>query len=273
MILNRLKLFIRNSKFDYLFLLPVRVKQSMGFTLRTLQVSIKWIFTSREYTNYTYEISARNIVHLAWFVSLITKKDISEIEDYFSEISVGSEFDKYLRMQQMKSKFGKNDSGSHRIGRRLAWYATVRALKPLLVVETGTDKGLGSLVIAEALKKNGKGKLISIDNNPGSGILIGKRHDGILDMQIDDSLNAIHNLSFVDVFIHDSNHSEIHEYKEYEAIFERLTTNGIVLSDNAHASDALEQWSRLQNRQFLYFNEIPSNHWYPGASFSASIDK
>ena len=33
-------------------------------------------------------------------------------------------------------------------GRRLGWYALVRALKPRTVVETGADKGLGSCVLA-----------------------------------------------------------------------------------------------------------------------------
>jgi predicted O-methyltransferase YrrM len=42
-------------------------------------------------------------------------------------------------------------------------YAVVRALKPKVVVETGTHKGFSALMIAQALKENEVGHLYTID--------------------------------------------------------------------------------------------------------------
>lgn len=43
-------------------------------------------------------------------------------------------------------------------------------------METGIEKGLGSLVLAEAPLKNGAGRLITIDMEPSVGLLIGEEY-------------------------------------------------------------------------------------------------
>jgi predicted O-methyltransferase YrrM len=55
------------------------------------------------------------------------------------------------------------------LGRRVAWYALIRIYKPKVIVETGTDKGIGSLVIQKALEKNGYGTLYTLDIDRYSG--------------------------------------------------------------------------------------------------------
>jgi hypothetical protein len=62
------------------------------------------------------------------------------------------------------------------LGSRLAWYVSVRALKPELVVETGIHLGLGSLALLRALERNEQeghpGELMSFDMNPDAGRLV-----------------------------------------------------------------------------------------------------
>ena len=41
-----------------------------------------------------------------------------------------------------------------RFGRRLGWYAFIRVIKPKVVIETGVDKGLGSILLCSALLRN-----------------------------------------------------------------------------------------------------------------------
>ena len=43
----------------------------------------------------------------------------------------------------------------------------------------------------------------------------------------------------MDIFLHDSLHTFEHEAAELAAVGPRLTPNALVLSDNAHATDAL----------------------------------
>ncbi len=83
-------------------------------------------------------------------------------------------------------------------GRRIGWYALVRALKPKNVVETGTDKGLGTLVIAAALMRNGTGRLTSIDINPAAGYLLSGPYAEVTDLIIADGVATLATLSGVD---------------------------------------------------------------------------
>jgi len=158
-----------------------------------------------------------------------------------------------------------------RVGRRAGWYAVIRALKPAHVVETGTDKGLGSVVIAAALLRNGCGHLTTIDINPASGYLIGGSYAEVTTRLLGDSITAISGLEpGVGVFIHDSDHSAEHELHELRAIEPLLLPEARVLSDNAHATDSLMEWALQTRRQFLYFQEVPDRHWYPGAGIGAA---
>ena len=157
------------------------------------------------------------------------------------------------------------------IGRRAGWYALVRALRPNHVVETGTDKGLGSVVIASALMKNGQGQLTTVDIHPEAGFLVVGPYSEVVNVVIGDSIEVLGGLPpDVGLFIHDSDHSAEHEAKELEAVQPRLMMGAHVLSDNAHATDVLANWARNSSRRFLYFQEVPDGHWYRGAGIGAA---
>jgi len=51
----------------------------------------------------------------------------------------------------------------------------------MLVVRAGTEKCLGSLVLAEALLKNDSGRLVTIDLEPSSVLLIGGNWETVID--------------------------------------------------------------------------------------------
>jgi hypothetical protein len=50
-----------------------------------------------------------------------------------------------------------------------------------------------------------------------------------------------------------------------------LHEKSIVLSDNADMCTALFRFSRETNRQFLFFKEVPADHWFPGAGIGFSF--
>src|SRR3954447_18971734 len=66
-----------------------------------------------------------------------------------------------------------------RFGRRYAWYAIARVLRPGVVVETGIKDGLGSVLLLHALERNAAegspGRLISFDLYPDKGSLVPAR--------------------------------------------------------------------------------------------------
>lgn len=75
----------------------------------------------------------------------------------------------------------------------------------------------------------------------------------------------------MDLFINDSDHSSDYEYKEYQVIRDKLSSNAVILGDNSHVTESLSRFSHESGRQFLFFKEIPANHWYPGAGIGISF--
>lgn len=61
------------------------------------------------------------------------------------------------------NRFGGGNAVELEVGELL--HSLVRAVKPNVIVETGTHKGFSSLMIAEAIRRNGFGHLYSIDIN------------------------------------------------------------------------------------------------------------
>ncbi len=156
-----------------------------------------------------------------------------------------------------------------RYGRRIGWYACVRALKPNHVVESGIDKGLGSCLIAAALMRNAEegcpGRLSALDINPDAGYLIQGQYRVFVDVIIGDSRETIPALTApVDLFIHDSWHSPEHEAAEFALVEEKLAKFAVLLTDNAAETDVLIRHAEKTGRRFLYFQELPDRHWHPG---------
>jgi Methyltransferase domain len=155
------------------------------------------------------------------------------------------------------------------LGRRLGWYALVRALQPELVYETGTHLGLGSLTLAEALRRNGHGRLITFDIAPGVGQMI--HSDLPVEIVIGDTRKTLsetlERVGRPELFLHDSAHTYEHEAAEYEAVYE---PGMWLISDNAHATTVLADFAASHDLAFAFFRERPRNHWYPGAGIGVA---
>lgn len=234
-------------------------------------LSVKWLFRSREFANFTYDLTPANKNHLAWFIAGFCNVSVQEIERYFLELESNVHLRQHIATQLLMNRRGNEIDGEAFFGRRLGWYAIVRATKPDVVVETGTEKGLGSLVLAEALLKNGAGRLITIDIEPQSGLLIGGVWAAVIEQVVEDSLVALSEIRNIDLFIHDSDHSADHEERELESVIPHLSADGIVLSDNSHITSVLAEWSVKHNRHFSFFAEKLLNHWYRGAGIGISV--
>jgi hypothetical protein len=261
---------ILQSKALPILVFPYRFRLVLRHLARNFKKTIPWLLRSKEFANFTYDLTSTNKEYLAWFVANICGISVNEVHGYFQELETNSQLDSYIKNGLANHRRGNEIDHQAFFGRRIGWYAIVRATKPLVVVETGTEKGLGSLVLAEALLKNGAGRLITIDMEPSAGLLIGGEYIGVIDLVIDDSLHALQKIERIDLFIHDSDHSAEHEAREFELLGSRLSKQALVLSDNAHATDELAKWSKGSHRKFFYFSEEPLNHWYPGAGIGIS---
>jgi predicted O-methyltransferase YrrM len=161
-------------------------------------------------------------------------------------------------------------------GRRLGWYAFARILKPGIIIETGVDKGHGAIALCAALLRNGKegyhGRYYGTDINPASGYLLSGKFKEPGTILYGDSIESLKKLDVsIDLFINDSDHSKVYEYNEYCVIKGTLSPRAIILGDNSHSSDSLARFSAENGRKFLFFQEGPKNHWYPGAGIGISF--
>jgi predicted O-methyltransferase YrrM len=245
--------------------LPIRLRSVGQHDARVLSQSIRWLVRSREHTNYTYDLTPLNREHLAWWVAAAAGVPVSEARSYMTEVEQDNDLTMHVLAATQASDRRALADRHVRLHKRIGWYALVRALRPAHVVETGTDKGLGSVVLAAALLRNGGGKLTTLDVNSDAGYLISGDYASVTDLRIGDSLTGLARMETqVDFFLHDSLHTREHELAEYEAVAPRLGGRAVVLSDNAHATDALPAWAEKTGRRFSYFQERPGGHWYPG---------
>lgn len=261
-----------------LILFFYRFVKSFNYIYLQLKNYFKWLFISKETTNYVYDLEEKNKNYLAALISNVTGKNIDEVQKYIYEIESDEKLLNHFKKKISESdESGKTDN-NFKYGRRIGWYAFVRILKPKIVIETGIDKGLGSCVLASALMKNKEegfeGYYYGTDINPKAGYLfdgIYKRNGEIL---YGDSIESLKKFDKeIDLFINDSDHSSEYEYNEYVTIKDKLSGSAVILGDNSHCSDKLFQFSIENNRQFLFFKEEPVKHWYPGAGIGISFRK
>jgi hypothetical protein len=49
---------------------PFRAAAVMRYNYYSAAAGTRWLFGSRENTNYTYDLTERNLRHLSWFIAL-----------------------------------------------------------------------------------------------------------------------------------------------------------------------------------------------------------
>ncbi len=111
-------------------------------------------------------------------------------------------------------------------------HSLILVLKPITVLETGTFYGSGSIAIGAALKENGVGKLITLENNKDF-VIISKNNikachlEDYIDIITIDSLNFIENntIKFDFVFFDSETKSRAVEFK---ALYKKNCLTNIV---------------------------------------------
>ena len=119
-----------------------------------LRIGISWLLDSRETSNFTYDLTPRNMEHLAQLLAVVARQPTADVSRYLKELSDDQALKETVAARvKFRGAHGGYDPVA-RFGRRIGWYAIVRATKPKLVVETGVEKGLGAMVLCAALMRN-----------------------------------------------------------------------------------------------------------------------
>jgi hypothetical protein len=143
---------------------------------------------------------------------------------------------------------------------RAIWCLT-RHLKPRNVVETGVAHGVTSRFILEALRRNGEGHLWSIDLLPLErfwheqvGAAVGQEHSDRWTFIKGSSRRRlpelVSELGHIDLFIHDSLHSERNVRFELDRIWPILGPKGAVVVDDVDANWGFRSFTDTVPGQF-----------------------
>lgn len=253
-----------------------RVYKAGKIPNRQYKQILKWGLKSNEDTNYTYFLTQRNFNYLSGFVSIVTGAKKSLVLQYMEEAKQDNELRQTVIDAIESSPFKHVADKEVRFGRRLGWYAFVRIMKPKLVVETGVDKGLGSVLLCAALLRNKQegydGKYYGTDINPKAGYMLTGKYKQMGEILYGDSIESLSKMKEpIELFINDSDHSVDYEYEEYKVIQRLITEKTIILGDNSDISDKLQQFSDETGRHFLFFKEEPFDSWNPGAGIGISF--
>jgi predicted O-methyltransferase YrrM len=141
------------------------------------------------------------------------------------------------------------------------YYLVCRAMRPDMVLETGVGYGVSSAFILKALEKNGAGILHSVDLPP-----LGQNADDFVGFLLPEALKhrwrlhrgvskrilppLLRQMGRVDVFIHDSLHTNANVRRELRAVAPILAPRSIVIADDVHENDAFRDWVTMSKPVF-----------------------
>ena len=247
------------------------------FNKKYIQI-FKWVFSSKEDTNFTYDLTNKNNLELLKTVESCLNVPFEQLKKYLDEILYDDDLKQFIRKKINASDL-KNYADDHVcFSRRVGWYIIARSLKSKVLVETGVDKGMGSVVLCSALLRNKEegyfGRYYGTGINKKAGYYLDGKYLAVGEIIYGDSITSLKKFDkMIDIFINDSDHSARYEYQEYQTIKNKLSPKALILGDNSHATDKLLQFSIENGRNFILFREEPKDHWYPGAGIGISFPK
>jgi hypothetical protein len=245
----------------------------MDVMLPGIARTLGWLFTSCETTNLTYDLEHMNRQFMAAFLAHVSGTPRDQVLAYFDEVSGDETLLQHYRETRRGSRFAFITDPDIRLGRRLVWYAAVRIMKPKVVVETGVDKGLGSLILCAALVRNAgegnPGRYYGTDIKPDAGYLLGGKYAEVGTILYGDSITSLKQLPVViDLFISDSDHDPGYEAREYDTIASNLARKFFVVSDQG--TSALMEAADRHRWNFLPFRERSVRSVLDGADFGVA---
>lgn len=174
----------------------------------------------------------------------------------------------FIPMNQLPNVTLPGNKPTYLFGKFL--YFIVRCAQPEIMVETGVAHGVSSWTILNAMHKNSKGKLYSIDlpnqdlksYNPqniqqGSGWAVPDVLRARWELRLGPSQELlpllIKQLKTIDIFFHDSDHSYENMMFEFKTVFDAIKTGGLILSDDVHKNDSFSDLVNAKGIKGLQF--------------------
>src|SRR5215213_10666957 len=195
--------------------------------------------------------------HLGRVTEILDEPALEEIEDDTRRLLED------IRAKDPFSPRWAADSRFARLG-----YLLCRLISPSVVLETGVAYGVSSAFILRALEENGGGMLHSVDLPP-----LRTEYERFWGVAVPDALRGrwrlhrgssarilpplLEETRTVDLFVHDSLHTHRNMSREFDTVWPRLRSGGVILADDVERNRAFGElrqknpalWRVVQDRE------------------------
>lgn len=195
-------------------------------------------------------------------LSAALQKSSEELTAYVCELQSDKEFLDIYNSRLSEVAILDATSTTHMID-TTTLYCVVRAVKPRVIVETGVHFGGTSAFFLRAIERNQCGALYSIDLSDlpplgepcGQGYLVPPHLREGWTLICGDSRvelpQLLQNLQSIDMFLHDSLHTNRMMTWEYETAWSYLSNNGILTSHDVLMTPAFDHFCRRHRAEII----------------------
>lgn len=126
---TRVKRFLVQTPVGGVLLMPFRFATAVGHYAPKFKYILGWTFASRETTNFTYEITAKNQEYLAHIISVVTGVSYAMVAGYLREVQEDENIKRHVIGRARKGPKRRVSDETCAFGRRVGWYAFVRIIE------------------------------------------------------------------------------------------------------------------------------------------------
>lgn len=250
--------------------LPILLKGSLSRMLSDREI---WLHPFRTYRDYRvkrerYTSSTEDLISLFQSAGITDAEMLSRLI-----MEVHSDGRLYSHLQSSLGTTSLYDSKYNLSYKAEILYLVVRTSMPDYVIETGVSAGISSTFILQALMRNNRGRLFSIDLPPEKhhyGRYYSESFGRTSGWAVPEHLRerwslftgssrhrlreALEGIGKVDLFVHDSLHTYNHQMFEYNTVWPYLKPNGLLISDDMGL--ALIDFAKRIGSRYYAFREI-----------------
>lgn len=240
-----------------------------------IKLGLRWLWRSREITNFTYNSPRYAQWAQAAHVCAVTGISLEQARAYAEELLHDKDLAGYIAARHPVSERHAITNATLSPGHRLLNYILVRALKPNLVVEAGVESGLGAIIICAALarneQENAAGNFIGIEGNPGQNCSLYLNYPGrrgeILRGDAADMLQGLSDR--IDLYFHETGPSLSDITRQLAALESRLAERGVIQTISPQM--AFIDFAQRRRMRLLMCQDLAQDLFRPNGAYVTTL--
>ncbi len=255
--------------YKYLSAQDIPLWRNLLFILKYPKIVYRFIFVKNSGSDFL-EQQPVDPSDLCRDVSRAIGIDEGELWEYHKEFESDSRYHQSIEKKLQLTSERANKTPEY--GWREFLYLVVRAVKPKIMIETGSFDGLSTAIILLGMDKNDRGTLFTIDlPNPRLPSDIDAEPAWLVPDYLRDRLelkmgksseyleSVIGQVGGLDMFYHDSWHTYENMMFEYQTVWSALCPGGLLMSEYTDRNDAIKDFTKdkenepviIANSQFI----------------------